>query len=171
MTKEIEELLKEENLPQFLYKDSSDRLYIGWHGDSECGDEYKQWLSKVVIPLILTPSADVQERAKEYIRSKYGNPVKRGSVTSIDDVGDAYLADASSMQEELAELKAENERLIPYLRHLQTCSINQNWDEALQAMSDTPQQLRDEGYYLAQEEIERKQKTCTCGLKALTKQQ
>lgn len=43
-----------------------------------------------------TPSADVQERAKQYIRSKYGNPVKRGSVTSIDDVGDAYLAGASS---------------------------------------------------------------------------
>lgn len=59
-------------------------------------------------PAPLTQPADVQERAKEYIRSKYGNPVKRGSVSSIDDVGDAYLAGnagASSMQEELQQLR------------------------------------------------------------------
>lgn len=67
---------------------------------------------------LLTPSGDVQERSKEYIRSKYGNPVKRGSVTSIDDVGDAYLAGHAGASGELESLKAENERLREALEYI-----------------------------------------------------
>lgn len=45
------ELIKENNLPEFLYENDNEIL-IGWYGDSECGVEYKKWLLETVIPLI-----------------------------------------------------------------------------------------------------------------------
>ncbi len=51
-----------------------------------------------------------------------------------------------------------------YLTHLYFCQIRQNWDEAMQAMADTPKEYQDENWHLAHQEIEKKRKTCTCGL-------
>lgn len=51
-----------------------------------------------------------------------------------------------------------------YLRHLPECNINANWLEADQAMADTPNEFRDESYYIALEEIQHKKGLCTCGL-------
>lgn len=56
-----------------------------------------------------------------------------------------------------------------YVKHLPTCNIMQDWYEADDAMSRTPESMRDEGFYIAQEEIERKKKTCICGLEELLK--
>lgn len=53
-----------------------------------------------------------------------------------------------------------------YMQHLSSCNLNQNWDEALEAMADTPNEFRDEGFYLAEQELEHKRKQCTCGLEA-----
>lgn len=140
-----------------------------------------QWLNEQS-----SPSADVQERAKELgydmatselhtriawdktcqerddlkNQVKVLSAIKKGLEKSLTDAMN-HLAGASG---ELEKLKAENERLREYIRHLPTCNINQNWDEALQALADTPQQFRDDGYYSALKEIEDKRRTCTCGL-------
>lgn len=62
----------------------------------------------------------------------------------------------------IAELKK-------YGRHLPNCSLNQNWDEAFQAMADTPNDQRDADYYVAMQELESKRSTCTCGFDKLFK--
>jgi len=61
----------------------------------------------------------------------------------------------------------EMEELKKYLKHLPTCSTQQNWSEAEQAMSDTPERFRDEGWHLAYEEMRQKKNTCTCGLEKI----
>lgn len=50
-------------------------------------------------------------------------------------------------------------------KHKPNCNLNQDWSEAEQAMADTPDEFRDESYYIALEEIEAKKSKCTCGLK------
>src|SRR5690349_14771606 len=52
--------------------------------------------------------------------------------------------------------------LRPYIHHHPDCNLNQDWDEAMQALSDTPQKDRDEGYYAAVEEVEHKRNQCSC---------
>ncbi len=59
----------------------------------------------------------------------------------------------------------EENTLQEYLTHLPHCNIMQDWTEAEQAMADTPEEFRDEGYNVAYDEMGVKKKTCTCGLK------
>lgn len=64
-------------------------------------------------------------------------------------------------------MNAENgffteEQVNQYLQHSSQCQTLQNWEEALQAMADTPNEFRDEGWYIAQNEIEKKRTTCNC---------
>lgn len=54
-----------------------------------------------------------------------------------------------------------------YMHHLPSCYTMQNWDEALQALADTPDEFKDEGWTMAQLEIEHKRKTCNCGKEVL----
>lgn len=68
-----------------------------------------------------------------------------------------YMAGMEAVSAELVE------HLKIYGNHLSICSINQNWGEALQAMTDTPLEFRDEGYYEAMIEIEKKRNNCSCG--------
>lgn len=62
------------------------------------------------------------------------------------------------------------EDLKKYLKHLPTCWTQQNWTEAEQAMADTPESLRDEGWHIAYEEIRRKRNTCNCGMEEIAEQ-
>lgn len=57
-----------------------------------------------------------------------------------------------------------------YMHHLPSCNINQNWDEAAQALADTPRKFRDEGFYQAEQELDEKRKKCTCGYKEIIAQ-
>lgn len=59
------------------------------------------------------------------------------------------------------------EDLKKYLKHLPTCWTQQNWTEAEQAMADTPESFRDEGWHMAYEEIRRKRNTCNCGMEKI----
>lgn len=59
------------------------------------------------------------------------------------------------------------QKLGEYLHHLPTCYTMQNWDEALQALADTPKEFQDEDWYLAHQEIEHKRNTCNCGKEVL----
>ena len=59
------------------------------------------------------------------------------------------------------------EDITKYCRHLPTCNIMQDWSEAEQAMADTPERFRDEGWRQAYEEMRVKKNTCTCGLDEL----
>lgn len=61
--------------------------------------------------------------------------------------------------------------LKPYIHHHPDCALNQNWDEAAQALADTPAGDRDEGYYQAVNELEEKRTTCTCGYTTILKSQ
>lgn len=56
------------------------------------------------------------------------------------------------------------EALKKYGKHLPTCNIEQDWTEAYDAFANTPQHLRDHDYDIAFNEMQEKQKTCTCGL-------
>lgn len=51
-----------------------------------------------------------------------------------------------------------------YLQHLPTCLTMQDWSEAIEAMSHTPQQFRDADYQIALDEMNEKMRTCSCGL-------
>ncbi len=64
----------------------------------------------------------------------------------------------------------EMEDLKKYLRHLSTCWTQQNWSEAEQAMADTPEGFRDEGWQMAYNEIRRKRNTCNCGMEKVAEQ-
>lgn len=61
-------------------------------------------------------------------------------------------------------IEKQDELIARKCKHSVNCYLNQNWDEARQAMSDTPQEHRDEGYYLALAEINEKSCTCSCGI-------
>ena len=56
------------------------------------------------------------------------------------------------------------EQLKPYLHHLPSCNIKQDWSEAEQALSDTPDKYKDENWQSAYDEMRVKMNTCTCGL-------
>jgi len=73
------------------------------------------------------------------------------------------------LQEYASQLRDKDKfsSLKPYLNHLPSCNLKQNWDEAIQAMGDTPERLRDEDWQNAYNEMHEKMNTCTCGLKAL----
>lgn len=60
-----------------------------------------------------------------------------------------------------------SDKILPYLSHLPSCNLMQDWTEAMQAMADTPSEFRDEGHYEALLEIEDKRNKCTCGLKEI----
>lgn len=51
-----------------------------------------------------------------------------------------------------------------YLTHLPTCNKMQDWSEAEQAFADTPNEFRDDRYYIALKEMCYKQNICTCGM-------
>jgi hypothetical protein len=57
-----------------------------------------------------------------------------------------------------------NPALTKYLRHLPNCNQLRDWSEAEQALADTPERFRDEGYYQAISEMDRLKNLCTCGL-------
>lgn len=61
--------------------------------------------------------------------------------------------------------------LQPYLHHADHCNLNQNWDEAAQALADTPTDQRDEGYHMAVQEMEEKRRQCTCRYNEIITQQ
>ena len=52
-----------------------------------------------------------------------------------------------------------------YFRHLPECNTMQNWNEAIQAMGDTPERAKDIGWHLAYNDMRDKMSTCTCGMK------
>ncbi len=56
-----------------------------------------------------------------------------------------------------------------YLQHRPDCLIMQDWSEAEQAMMDTPENLKDESYHQAYQEMKTKQQTCSCGLDEVKK--
>lgn len=56
-----------------------------------------------------------------------------------------------------------------FLQHLPTCNLMQDWSEAADAVANTPQQFRDEGYCEAVQEMENKRRQCTCGLNEIKK--
>lgn len=56
-----------------------------------------------------------------------------------------------------------------YARHLKTCNIELNYDEAWTAMSDTPSNLRGPDYDKGLRELMNKAATCTCGLSEILK--
>ena len=57
-----------------------------------------------------------------------------------------------------------------YMKHLPFCNIMQDWSEAEQALADTPEQFKDEGWQVAYDEMRRKQRTCTCGMEVARQQ-
>ncbi len=65
--------------------------------------------------------------------------------------------------------KEEVKEVSLYLTHLPTCNTKQDWSEAIQAMGDTPQDLRDETWYYGYEEMRTKMDTCNCGLEEVKK--
>lgn len=72
-------------------------------------------------------------------------------------------------EEEPMDLGQKIFELQKYVKHLPECNIMQDWYEADDAMSRIPESMRDDGYYKAQEEIDKKKRTCTCGLEELLK--
>jgi len=48
--------------------------------------------------------------------------------------------------------------------HDSGCYRSQNWDEARQALADTPEHLRDGDWHFDSQDVENKSKLCTCGL-------
>jgi hypothetical protein len=65
------------------------------------------------------------------------------------------------------EQKELIEKLKPYLTHKSFCNVTSNWDEAIQAMGDTPEKFRDESWHLTYNEIHEKMNICNCGLEQL----
>ncbi len=61
-------------------------------------------------------------------------------------------------------IEKQDELIARKCKHSPNCWLNQNWSEARMAMSDTPNEFRDAGYYEALQEIERKSQTCSCGV-------
>jgi hypothetical protein len=64
-------------------------------------------------------------------------------------------------QDELIQALAEKYPV----KHKPTCYLNQNWDEAIQALMDTPEAYRGEDWYIAVSEITDKRSNCSCGAK------
>lgn len=62
-----------------------------------------------------------------------------------------------------------NHDIIPYLKHLPNCNIMQDWSEADSAFAHTPNNMRDEGYSQAVEDLNTKRQTCACGLHEIQK--
>ena len=68
------------------------------------------------------------------------------------------------------ERLSETALFLEYVPHLKHCNKSQNWDDAHQAMADTPNYARGEDYYAALDKLEADSTTCTCGLEKLLKE-
>lgn len=84
----------------------------------------------------------------------------------IEDV-DWYLLPDPSV-ELLKELCAVQKVIIDRkCQHTPHCYQNQNWQEAIDALNDTPVTYRDEGWYEALNDVFNRMKQCSCGLTEL----
>lgn len=54
-----------------------------------------------------------------------------------------------------------------YLNHLQTCNLNQDWTEALNAIAQIPDKFRDQSWKEHRDKLDIEMNTCTCGLAEL----
>ena len=79
------ELTKDENLPKFLYKSSYTKtITIGWHGDSEAGEEYKRWLDEIAIPKIYNQAIEeALQQVEKYNTGKELTPIVTAIINSI----------------------------------------------------------------------------------------
>lgn len=113
--------------------------------------------------------ATLANNFRSFLSRALDNPIpddeKIKIAEQIKELDSINLADYIKIDQSLNTIEAMKNLVKKYeILHHPACYMMQNWDEAIDAISSTPECLKDEGWQSAYDEIFRKKNTCSCGL-------